>query len=51
MNKIYDMRYDLIENSNWTEVPQGRSRLKISVPNSIIGQKFKIEVKYNYKYY
>lgn len=49
--KEIDMRYDLIKGVDWLQVPQGRARLKISIPTSIIGQNFRIAVKYNYKYY
>ena len=46
-----DLRYDTIKSAEWKKIPIGKTRLKISLPQSFTGQNCKVMVKYNYKYY
>ena len=49
--ELPDSRYDLVTTTHWPKIPLGVSRLKILIPTSCIGEKRKIQIKYDYIYY
>ena len=49
--ELPDSRYDLIKTTHWPKIPKGESRLKIVIPKSCLGDKPKIDIKYDYLYY